>query len=118
MSCSGCTAVAWGVRGHLTALEMSSSLPNRRYGNGCAGWASGPTPQPLRRARRADAVHEQIAAHDLAAALVAQSPHLRADVLFGARVALAIDAARRARTLLGCWQDGRSSLRPRIRARA
>jgi hypothetical protein len=99
------------LAGHLAAFEMTSSVPNRRYSQG------------LRRlggdeaARRfydehvtADALHEQLAAHDLCAGLVADEPELTDDVLFGAAACLYLDA-RFARHLLDCWADGRSSLR-------
>lgn len=99
------------IVGHLAGFEMSSSLPNRRYSNGLLrlGAEAG--------ARRfydvhvlADAVHENVAAVDLAGGLVAQDPTLTGDVLFGARCLVALDAAF-AEHLLGCWQDGRSTLR-------
>ncbi|MEV4604704.1 iron-containing redox enzyme family protein [Amycolatopsis sp. NPDC049253] len=98
--------------GHLAAFEMTSSLPNRRYGNG------------LRRLGRdtaatrfydehveADAVHEQIAAHDLCGTFAREHPSAAGDVLFGAACALAMEAEF-GRMLLTRWDEGRSSLRP------
>lgn len=97
--------------GHLAAFEMSSPLPNRRYGNGLLRLGA---PQ---RARAfydvhvtADAVHEQIAAVDLAGGLIEQEPQLAADVMFGARALVALEASF-ARYLLDCWGRGESSLR-------
>jgi hypothetical protein len=58
----------------------------------------------------ADAVHESIAAVDLAGGLVAQEPALAADVLWGARTLAALEA-RWGSHLLDAWADGRSSLR-------
>jgi hypothetical protein len=97
--------------GHLAAFEMTSTLPNKRYAQG------------LRRIGvderavvyfdehvEADAVHEQIAARDLAGGLVSQEPQLAADVLFGAGTAVALDAVV-SEHLLRCWRSGRSSLR-------
>ncbi len=99
------------VVGHLAAFEMTSTLPNRRYAQG------------LRRLGvdeaavvyfdehvEADAVHEQIASRDLAGGLVAQEPALAADVLFGARVAVALDELVSAH-LLAAWRSRRTSLR-------
>lgn len=99
------------VCGHLAALEMTSSLPNRRYGNGFRrrGHPVGVTAY-FDEHVEADAVHEQIAARDLAGALVEQEPALVDDVLFGAAVCLATDTWV-SEHLLRCWQDGRTSLR-------
>jgi hypothetical protein len=59
----------------------------------------------------ADAVHEQIASVDMCGSLVAEDPSLTADVLFGARCSLALDALT-ATHLLGAWESsGRSALR-------
>jgi hypothetical protein len=55
-------------------------------------------------------VHEQIAAVDMCGSLVADDPSLRADVLFGAACALAVDALA-ATDLLAAWEAGRSGLR-------
>jgi Iron-containing redox enzyme len=104
---------AWrgALVGHLAAFEMTSSQPNRRYSKGLARVGGD------QRGRRfydehvtADALHEQIAAHDLCGGLVEQEPALAADVLFGAACALHMDNAV-ARHLLGCWAERRTSLR-------
>jgi hypothetical protein len=58
----------------------------------------------------ADAVHENIAAVDLAGGLIRQQPQLARDVIFGARALTEVDA-RWARHLLESWEAGRSSLR-------
>lgn len=58
----------------------------------------------------ADAVHEQLAAHDLCGGLVADEPGTAPDVFFGAGCGLALDRLF-AEHLLGCWQRGVSSLR-------
>ena len=97
--------------GHLAALEMTSSLPNRRYGNGLRRLGFGAeVTRFFDEHIEADAVHEQIAAHDLAGALAVREPDLVADILFGAAAALATDGAVAAH-LLGAWRDGRSSMR-------
>jgi hypothetical protein len=89
---------------------MTSSLPNRLYGNG------------LRRLGfdheatlffdehvEADAVHEQVAGRDMAGGLVAAEPDQRPQVLFGAAACLALDDLA-ADHLLACFQAGRTSL--------
>ncbi|GAB3956565.1 iron-containing redox enzyme family protein [Streptomyces sparsus] len=104
--------------GHLAAFEMTSSLPNRRYGNGLRRIGGTPADTAFYDEHvTADAVHEQIAAHDVCGALVRAEPALTADVLFGAACALALDA-RMAAHLLSRWRQGVSSLltesRPRV----
>ena len=96
--------------GHLAALEMTSTGPNRRYSAGAGRLGAG------RAARRyfdehveADAVHEQIAAHDLCGSYAAQHPGACADIVFGASCCLALDDAL-ADYLLSRWRAGRSSL--------
>ena len=98
--------------GHLAALEMTSTGPNRKYSAAAGRLGAGVT------ARRyfdehveADAVHEQIAMHDLCGDFVAQRPDAAGDILFGAACCLALDGML-ARHLLACWQDGQSSLWP------
>jgi hypothetical protein len=97
--------------GHLAVLEMTSSLPNRRYGNGIRRLGLGPEATDFFDEHvTADAVHEQIAAHELAGGLATDEPDLRADILFGAGALLAVEA-RWARYVLRAWDDGESSLR-------
>ena len=58
----------------------------------------------------ADAVHEQIAARDLAGALAQDEPELLEDVLFGAAACLYVDGLM-GDHMLECWSNERSSLR-------
>jgi hypothetical protein len=97
--------------GHLAAYEMTSSVPNRWYGNGLRrlGFDAATTGFYDEHVE-ADAVHEQIAAHDLCGGFCADEPDQVAAVLFGAASALALDR-RFAAHLLGRWEAGRSSLR-------
>ncbi|WP_432499153.1 iron-containing redox enzyme family protein [Kineococcus auxinigenes] len=98
------------IVGHLAVFEMTSSLPNKAYGNGFrrlgfdadATWFFDEHVQ-------ADAVHEQIAGRDLAGALARHEPALAADVLFGAAACLALDALAGEHQLTS-WEQGRSSL--------
>jgi Iron-containing redox enzyme len=100
--------------GHLAAFEMTSSIPNRRYGNALRRLGFG------REATRfydehveADAVHENIAAWDLAGGLAAEEPEVAADILFGARALLQIEALW-ATHLMESWDRGESSLREAV----
>lgn len=103
------------VVGHLTAVEMTSSLPNRRYGNGLRRLGYDPDATWFFDEHvEADAAHEQIAAHDMAGSLALEEPALVPDVMFGARVALYLDE-RFATHVLGCWEQGGSSLLPLVR---
>ncbi len=99
------------VVGHLAAFEMTSSQPNRLYGNGFRrhGYDADVT-WYFDEHVEADAVHEQIAGRDMAGALVAQEPGLRDDVLFGAAACLAVDG-RVGAHLIDRWTAGESSLR-------
>jgi hypothetical protein len=96
--------------GHLTAVEMTSSEPSRRYASGLRrlGFDDATTVFYDEHVE-ADAVHEQIAAVDMCGALVAGEPELAGDVLFGAACALALDGVT-ATHLLGAWEQGRSAL--------
>src|SRR3954454_5738807 len=97
--------------GHLAAYEMTSSAPCRRYAKG------------LRRLGlpdevcnfydvhvTADALHEQLAAHDLCGVLAADEPELADQIVFGAAACLYVDN-RFAEHVLGLWSNGQSSLR-------
>jgi hypothetical protein len=80
--------------GHLAALEMTSTGPNRRYGNGLRRLGYGPAATAFFDEHvEADAVHEQLAAIDLCGSLVRAEPELHRDVLWGARCCLALDKA-------------------------
>jgi hypothetical protein len=98
------------IVGHLAAFEMTSSIPNRRYGNalrrlGLDGAATDFFDEHV----AADAVHENVAAVDLAGGLARTEPALTADVLWGARALIDVEG-RWARHLLAAWESGRSSL--------
>lgn len=99
------------IVGHLAVLEMTSTLPNRRYGNAMRrlGFDAAAT-DFFDEHVTADAVHENIAAWDLAGGLATAEPSLHDDILFGARALLAAEALW-AEHLLDAWESGRSSLR-------
>jgi hypothetical protein len=99
------------IVGHLAAFEMTSSIPNRRYGNALRRLGFGPEATHFYDEHvEADAVHENIAAWDLAGGLAAEEPEVAADILFGARALLQVDA-RWASHLMESWERGESSLR-------
>jgi hypothetical protein len=99
------------IVGHLAMFEMTSALPNRRYGNALRRLGFGAEATDFYDEHvEADAVHENIAAHDLAGGLARQEPQLAADILFGARALLLLED-RFGRRLLEAWRDGRTSLR-------
>jgi len=99
------------IVGHLAAFEMTSSIPNRRYGNALRRLGYGPEVTHFYDEHvEADAVHENIAAWDLAGGLAAAEPEVAADVLFGARALLQIEA-RWAQHLMDAWERGETSLR-------
>ena len=98
------------IVGHLALFEMTSSVPNRRYADGIRRLGfEGEATEFFDEHVLADAVHENIAAVDLAGGLARQQPQLAGDILWGAR-ALVFVEARWARHLLEAWAAGRSSL--------
>lgn len=103
------------IAGHLAAFEMTSSLPNRLYGNGFRrlGYDDQVT-HYFDEHVEADAVHEQIAARDLAGALTEDEPGLLEDVFFGAGAALYVDGLAGTQMLIA-WNAGKSSLRAEAR---
>jgi hypothetical protein len=99
------------IVGHLALFEMTSAVPNRRYASGLRRLGLGEDATDFFDEHvTADAVHESVAAVDLAGGLVRQDPSLTADVLWGARCLIAVEAAW-ARHLMSCWEAGASSLR-------
>lgn len=99
------------IVGHLAMFEMTSAQPNRRYGNALRrlGFDAEATDFYDEHVE-ADAVHENIAAYDLAGGLARQEPELAGDILFGARALLYLED-RFARGLLAAWEAGETSLR-------
>ena len=99
------------IVGHLAAFEMTSSEPNGRYARGLRRLGAGDDATEFFDEHvEADALHEAVAAHDLAAGLARAEPELAADILFGARALMLLEA-RFAAALVGAWSQGSSSLR-------
>jgi hypothetical protein len=107
------------IVGHLALFEMTSSIPSRRYGDGLRrlGIADPRATRFYDEHVEADAVHENVAAVDLAGGLARAEPHLAGDILFGARALVELEA-RWAALLLDAWAAGDSSLRGRQPAAA
>jgi len=100
------------IIGHLALFEMTSSIPNRRYAEGLRRLGFGEDATLFFDEHvTADAVHENIAAVDLAGGLVRQDPARCPAILWGARALGELDG-RWTEHLLGCWREGRSSLLP------
>jgi hypothetical protein len=98
------------IVGHLALFEMTSSLPNRRYADGLRRLGYGRDATLFFDEHvTADAVHENIAAVDLAGGLVRQEPSLCQDVLWGALALQYLDA-RWAGEVLAAWRRGACSL--------
>jgi hypothetical protein len=98
------------IVGHLAAFEMTSSVPNRRYANAMRRLGFGPRATDFFDEHvEADAVHENLAAVDLAGGLARLEPALAGDILWGARALVEIER-RWAQHLLDAWEARRSSL--------
>ncbi len=112
MSALGLRASRRGaIVGHLAMFEMTSAQPSRRYANALRRLGLGAEATDFFDEHvEADAVHENIAAHDLAGGLARQEPELAGDIIFGARVLLHLDD-RSARPVLEAWEAGETSLR-------
>src|SRR3954449_8698610 len=105
------------IVGHLALFEMTSSVPNRRYASGLRRLGyDGDALEFYDEHVVADAVHENVAAVDLAGGLAKQDPKLGADILWGAKALLEIDG-RWARHMMHAWGGDSSSLRATLALR-
>jgi len=106
------------IVGHLALFEMTSSGPNRRYARGLRrlGFDTPEATGFFDEHVEADAVHENVAAVDLAGGLARQEPALAPQILWGARALAALER-RWAEHVLGAWEDDRCSLRYPIEGR-
>jgi hypothetical protein len=104
------------IVGHLAMFEMTSSIPNRRYADGLRRLGfNGDATLFFDEHVEADAVHENVAAVDLAGGLARQDPRMAAQILWGART-LAWLGDRWASHLLERWGHGRGSLLAELKA--
>ncbi|GAA2090040.1 iron-containing redox enzyme family protein [Brevibacterium salitolerans] len=99
------------IVGHLAAFEMTSSIPNRLYSRAFGRWGWGAEVREYFDEHvEADAVHEQIAARDLAGGLADAEPALVPEIVFGAAACLYADEQAGAH-MLAAWKAGACSLR-------
>ncbi len=107
------------IVGHLAAYEMGSSIPSRRYAEALRrnGVEDEQALEFFLEHVEADAVHESLAAVDLAGGLAEQDAALGPWVQWGAR-ALAVVDGRWATDVMAAWADGRTSLRGPVRTLA
>jgi hypothetical protein len=100
------------IVGHLALFEMTSSAPNRRYARGLRrlGFEAPEATRFFDEHVEADAVHENIAAVDLAGGLARREPALAGQIVWGARTLVALDRLW-AEHVLGAWEDDGCSLR-------
>lgn len=102
------------IVGHLAAYEMTASIPCRLYADGLRRHgAPAEATWYFDEHVEADAVHEQIAARDLAGTLAEDRPELIADIMFGAAACLEVDGAM-GEHILTAWRAGDSSLVRRL----
>lgn len=103
------------VVGHLTMVEMTSSLPSKFY---VAGARRLGLPEQAWRYFdehvEADAAHEQVAVRDVCGPLVADDPEALPTLLVGAVAGLHVEGLV-AEQVMGAWQQGRSCLRTPLR---
>jgi hypothetical protein len=93
-------------------VEMTSSVPSRRYARALRrlGHDDEDATDFFDEHVEADAVHEAVAAVDMAGGLARHEPELTADILFGARALVEVEG-RWARRVMDDWEQGRTSLR-------
>ena len=98
------------IVGHLAAFEMTSPLPNGRYGKGLRRLGLGEDALDFFDEHvEADSVHENIAVYDMAQGLAVAEPELTVDILFGVRSLLHLDGQFAAHLIEG-WEGGGTSL--------
>ena len=89
--------------GHLAAFEMTSSLPARQIAQGLARLGlDGAMVAYYDEHVEADAIHEQVAAHDICGTLAEDEPDQVEADLFGAFTCLDLET-RVARELFDVW---------------
>jgi hypothetical protein len=89
--------------GHLAAFEMTSSLPSRKLAQGLDRLGlDGPMAAYYDEHVEADAIHEQLAAHDICGTLAEDEPDQVDAILFGAFTCLDLEA-RFATAMFASW---------------
>ncbi|MFD8717980.1 iron-containing redox enzyme family protein [Streptomyces sp. NPDC059629] len=108
-------ALRGALVGQFATVEITSSPASRRLAEALRRLGAGPAAVRFYTEHvEADAVHEQVVRHEVVAGLLADEPHLEADVVFGIRTTGHLED-RLAVRLLDAWRNGRTALRtPRI----
>ncbi|WP_297619047.1 iron-containing redox enzyme family protein [Nocardioides sp.] len=89
--------------GHLAAFEMTSSIPARKIAQGLGRLGlDGAMVGYYDEHVEADAIHEQVAAHDICGTLAEDEPEQAAEILFGAFTCLDLES-RVAGALFSAW---------------
>ena len=104
-------ALRGALVGHFACVEVTSSPGSRRLAAAMRRVGAGPAAARFYDEHvEADAVHEQVVRHEGVGGLLAEEPHLDADVAFGADATGFLEDRLAAR-LLDAWRTGRSALR-------
>lgn len=104
-------ALRGALVGHFACVEVTSSPGSRRLAAAMRRVGAGPAAERFYDEHvEADAVHEQVVRREVIGGLLADEPHLEADVAFGADATVFLDD-RLAAHLLDAWRAGRSALR-------
>jgi len=97
--------------GQLAISEIGSSVTNRRFSQGLVRLGASKSAQVFYDEHvEADAVHEQVAAHDMCGSFVAEAPAEQTHVLLGALTTSLLKGLSN-RLMLSQWERGESSLR-------
>ncbi|GLY33452.1 iron-containing redox enzyme family protein [Kineosporia sp. NBRC 101731] len=96
--------------GNLAVIEIGSSIANRRYSEGLARVGASAAARAFYDEHiEADAVHEQIAAHDMCGALAQEHPEQLETILFGATSTMSLRSLY-GTAVLQAFTQGRTSL--------
>ncbi len=110
-----CDRPRWrgALLGHLAVTEMTSTEANRRYGGALRrlGMGSTEVTEYFDEHVEADAIHDRVAAHEMAGVFARTEPSLAESVVLGGHMLLHVESTF-AQYLLASWGDGQSSLRP------
>jgi len=104
-------ALRGALIGQFANVEITSSPGSARLARAVQRLNAGAGTAFYAEHVEADAVHEQVVRRGVVAGLLADEPHLAADVVLGIQAADVLEA-RLADHLLSAWTAGRSSLRP------
>jgi len=97
--------------GHFACVEVTSSPASRRLAAAMRRLDAGPAAERYYAEHvEADAVHEQVVRREVVGGLLAQEPHLAADVVLGVTATVFLED-RLGRRLLAAWRAGDTALR-------